>query len=174
MVQVAFRLWQKKNRFQYQRSVRKIKHMHETSVSTILSKPTSPEQQFTTVQTACACEFPDARALIKAVHLKQLSAWCTQQIFSSSVFLSSGAGAPGLRGWAARPVVWLELQLYRVDLRLEPLLPQLWPRCLHPHHKQELGLSPADWDQTVPGQAMPDSAARAPKAAAGQYTINAH
>lgn len=41
-----------RNRFQYQRGVRKLRHMHETSVSAILSRLTSHEQQFTTSQTA--------------------------------------------------------------------------------------------------------------------------
>lgn len=157
------------NRFQNRRGVRGIKHLRETSVSTILSKLTIPKQQFTTFQTAYVLHVLPHELSWKPSTSNNFQPDACSKYNTSPVFLSSRTGTSGLQGWALWPVAWPHPQLYQVARGLEPLLPQLRPRCLYPKLKQELGLSPADWDQTVPGQAMPDSAARAPKTAAGQW-----
>lgn len=64
--------------------------MCETSVNAILNKPTSPIlQQFTTFQTCICAAFSGLCALIKAILVKQRSAWCREGILSSSGFVSS-------------------------------------------------------------------------------------
>ena len=102
------------NRFQYQRGVRKIKHLCETPASTIFSKLTSLEQQFTTFQTTyvqnilaheLSSKLPTSNNFQLVAHSKYIPLRCIFPAEHTRQDYGGGLSGPSL-GSISNCIVW--------------------------------------------------------------------